>query len=108
MPLRCGSKVLSLQLKFIIGSLVLLTTPGPYPNPLCHANANLSMVTSLNLWCGNDDDGDDDGDDDNDDDNEEKGVARQVVGGWRWSILRLPSPNIGARQLNIGARELIR
>ena len=104
MPLRCGSKVLSLQLKFIIGSLVLLTTPGPYPNPPCHANANLSMVTSLNLWCGNDDDGDDDDDDDND----EKGGARQVVGGSRWSILRLPSPNIGARQLNIGARELIR
>ena len=96
-----------MQLKFIIGSLVLLTTPGPYPNPLCHANANLSMVTSLNLWCGDDDDGDND-DNDDDDDNDEKGGARQVDGGWRWSILRLPSPNIGARQLNIGARELIR
>ena len=96
-----------MQLKFIIGSLVLLTTPGPYPNPPCHANANLSMVTSLNLWCGDDDDDDND-DNDDDDDNDEKGGARQVVGGWRWSILRLPSPNIGARQLNIGARELIR
>ena len=37
---------LSLQLKIIIGSLVPLTTTSLYPNPPCHAIANLSMGTN--------------------------------------------------------------
>ena len=72
-------------------------------------NFTCTDPSASTFTCDDDDDDDDDNDDnDDDDDNDEKGGARQVVGGWRWSILRLPSPNIGARQLNIGARELIR